>query len=332
MYYVYKITNNINNKVYIGKTNNLAKRFKQHVSKRNKHVSIIKRAIQKHGEKNFSFEKIYEHKDEAVIIAKEYEFINSLNTLLPNGYNILNRQNERLSFDESTKKKLSNSVQRSSVRRGKSSQYRGVTIINNRAYLTCIGKDRNIINRSFKTERTAAEAYDKVKIYCNGLDAAVNFPQKMDYYKKIDLAIFYNKLLKNKKVYPNKFKYIINRGNKWYVTHSKFKIREKLVIGSFETDEQAAETADKLIIYYNLLFELNFPTREHNRIENDIILFKQNAGNTSSEKGVMYIRSLGKWRVNLLIDKKRTHIGTYDSEKQAIDGKMTFLQKRTGIC
>ena len=328
MYYVYKITNKINNKVYIGKTNNLQKRFNQHVSKKNKHVSVIKRAIEKYGEENFLFEKIYEHEDESAILIKEYELINSLNTLIPNGYNILNRQNERLTFATTTKRKISDSIQKSSAKRGTSSPYRGVTIINKRVYLTCIGKDKNIINRAFETEQAAAEAYDKVKIYCNGYEATLNFPQNIDKYKSADLQTYYTTLINNKKVYPNKYKYIIKRGNRWNVTHSKFCLPEQLVIGSFETAEQAAETADKLILYYKLILPLNFVNKEYVNIDDDIILFKQQAKQTSNEQGIMFIKSLKKWRVNLRINNKRTHIGTYNSEQEAIVGKNTFLQTR----
>ena len=62
--YVYKITNNLNNKIYIGKSNNPEKRWKQHValSKKNKlidgHYSYLHSAIKKYGIENFSMEII----------------------------------------------------------------------------------------------------------------------------------------------------------------------------------------------------------------------------------------------------------------------------------
>ena len=54
--WIYKITNNINGKVYIGQSKNPQNRFKQHIN--DKKDSAIHNAIKKYGEDNFSFEII----------------------------------------------------------------------------------------------------------------------------------------------------------------------------------------------------------------------------------------------------------------------------------
>lgn len=54
--YIYKITNQINQKIYIGKTNNPIKRFKTHYNPKSN--SVIAKAIQKYGKDNFKFEII----------------------------------------------------------------------------------------------------------------------------------------------------------------------------------------------------------------------------------------------------------------------------------
>ena len=55
MYYIYKITNKINNKIYIGQTNNIKRRFNSH---KNNKRSVISKAINKYGVENFTFEII----------------------------------------------------------------------------------------------------------------------------------------------------------------------------------------------------------------------------------------------------------------------------------
>lgn len=60
MFYVYKITNLINDKVYIGKTNNPSERWSDHkkIAKAgsiNKSFSVVHSAIRKYGEDNFEF-------------------------------------------------------------------------------------------------------------------------------------------------------------------------------------------------------------------------------------------------------------------------------------
>lgn len=64
MSYIYKITNNINGKVYIGKTNNTIKeRFNEHIidsKKSSKEKRPLYRAMNKYGIENFIVEKVEE--------------------------------------------------------------------------------------------------------------------------------------------------------------------------------------------------------------------------------------------------------------------------------
>ena len=54
--WIYKITNNINGKIYIGQTKNVKKRFKEHINAETN--SAIHNAIKKYGKENFTFEII----------------------------------------------------------------------------------------------------------------------------------------------------------------------------------------------------------------------------------------------------------------------------------
>lgn len=60
LHYIYKITNLINNKIYIGQTVNPQDRWRDHKrdARRNAPSMIIHQAIKKHGADNFSFEVI----------------------------------------------------------------------------------------------------------------------------------------------------------------------------------------------------------------------------------------------------------------------------------
>ena len=86
MYNLYKITNLLNNKNYIGITNrNPEKRFAEHKKPSSK--SFIGKAIQADGVENFSFEVLLTKIKDQDISNLECEYIKKYNSLLPNGYN-----------------------------------------------------------------------------------------------------------------------------------------------------------------------------------------------------------------------------------------------------
>lgn len=84
---IYKITNLINNKVYIGQTIHPERRWTEHKQKA-KHGQDkfpIHLTINKYGEENFTFEIIEWTED---FNNEEKRLIKELNTICPNGYNI----------------------------------------------------------------------------------------------------------------------------------------------------------------------------------------------------------------------------------------------------
>lgn len=94
MGYIYKITNKLNNKVYIGQTRSARptdryakhKYIASHLEKE-KYVSLIHRAMNKYGLDNFTFE-IIEEVENNLLNKKEMEYIQIYNSLVPNGYNL----------------------------------------------------------------------------------------------------------------------------------------------------------------------------------------------------------------------------------------------------
>lgn len=90
---IYKITNIINNKIYIDQSINIAERWYQHKSKafnENElgYNSAIHYAFRKYGIENFVFEIIEECKTSELDFKERY-WIQYYNSLSPNGYNIL---------------------------------------------------------------------------------------------------------------------------------------------------------------------------------------------------------------------------------------------------
>lgn len=85
-YSVYCFTNNINSKKYIGITSDIKRRFKQHKGMRSRAV-VFCLAIKKHGFENFKFKILKENLtlEDAKIF--EVQFIQELNSMVPNGYN-----------------------------------------------------------------------------------------------------------------------------------------------------------------------------------------------------------------------------------------------------
>lgn len=107
--YIYKITNTINNKVYIGQTTlkYASQRWQVHkydAKKKHKQYPLY-RAMFKYGINKFKFEVIYVAKNLEELNEKEIEFIKIFNCLTPNGYNILHG-GKNAKHTEETKKKI----------------------------------------------------------------------------------------------------------------------------------------------------------------------------------------------------------------------------------
>lgn len=124
LYSIYKITNRVNGKCYIGFTQDVARRFKQHISNSKKDApdSQIARALKKYGTDNFSFEVVYQTKDrEHALLEVEPKLIEEYNSFT-NGYNANEgghntnteemrlANSERMKIDNPSFKKLNSGV------------------------------------------------------------------------------------------------------------------------------------------------------------------------------------------------------------------------------
>jgi group I intron endonuclease len=105
---IYKITNEVDGKFYIGSTNNLIKRYYTHINHirtgKNTCVKLI-RAVNKHGEENFKFEIVCECSTDE-ILKTEQEYIDSLSP----HYNIAKIAGSNLGIKRTKETKLKKSV------------------------------------------------------------------------------------------------------------------------------------------------------------------------------------------------------------------------------
>lgn len=106
---IYKITNTVNQKVYVGQTiQALEARFRDHCNlKKSTERSAIRFSIQKYGRGNFKIEEIDQAESQDELNKKEIYWIGRLNCLCPNGYNLSLGGNGGGKLHESTKRKIS---------------------------------------------------------------------------------------------------------------------------------------------------------------------------------------------------------------------------------
>ncbi len=122
MGFIYKITNQCNNKCYIGETTNAdpEKRWTQHKNTIKKGVGCpaLQNAVNKYGVENFRFDILLICFDEDRY-KYEIEYIKKYNALVPNGYNILEGGPgggfKGRTHSEESKKKMSESLKQNYI-------------------------------------------------------------------------------------------------------------------------------------------------------------------------------------------------------------------------
>lgn len=107
--YIYKVTNKINGKLYIGQTiQTIERRWRSHCL--NKRKVGISGAIKKYGAENFTIEVIDSASSRDELNAKEIFWIEFLNTMSPNGYNLNSGGNDHVKISDETRERLRESM------------------------------------------------------------------------------------------------------------------------------------------------------------------------------------------------------------------------------
>lgn len=101
---IYKITNLLNGKCYVGQTIDLKERLRKH--KKNK-KSVLGQAIQKYGWENFSYEVLESDIPRDMLDEREIFYIAENNCVAPNGYNLTKGGNSRKVLSDEARKKIS---------------------------------------------------------------------------------------------------------------------------------------------------------------------------------------------------------------------------------
>lgn len=110
--FIYKITNKITNKIYIGQTTrNPYIRWNKHqrisLNPNNKDFSFIHSSIRKYGVDNFTFDVIDTAENKEELNEKEIYYIKKFNSMAPNGYNLTSGGQSPRVLSERTRKLLS---------------------------------------------------------------------------------------------------------------------------------------------------------------------------------------------------------------------------------
>lgn len=196
---VYKITNLINGKIYIGQT---IQKFKERIwqhkyhARKEKPLFLISRAIKKHKPENFKFEIIDYADCPLELNKKESYYISLYNSIdKTKGYNVMEMQDgiivyskeRREKLSEETKKRFENNNNTEVRGRGWSNKqhtkYIGAYFVRGKNWVSyiCCNSTKFYLG-SFCTEIDAAMAYDIKAIELFGINAKLNFPEFLDDY------------------------------------------------------------------------------------------------------------------------------------------------------
>lgn len=325
-YIIYLITNNVNGKIYVGRTcRGLENRWSVHKAHAKywgryhaKQKPYLCAAMGKYGVEAFSIKQIDEAKDFKEMVALEKKHIlekKSNDPLI--GYNlIIDTYGDGLEFmAESSRKRISKSSHRGG----------GIFFDEGRQKWAMAFSFLGVkIRKRFENEEAAKRCYDKLTLYFRGDDAILHFPLEKSSYAKEDLENFVKEISKKKTVL-SKYRGVTKDAS-GYMTRVTYK-GNRPYLGSYRTEEESAIVHDKVLFHLSKKTDkLNFPerlTKEYDE-EGAAILKKYGQagrhiirckGKTSCFRGVSR-RTTKTWEMNLTVNGIRIR-ETHETEESA---------------
>ncbi len=222
---IYKLTNRITGKSYVGQTKDLQTRLSGHKCCAG-NCRYLHNAIRKYGWENFVCE-VLERCTEADVWAAEGRHIVLQNTLAPNGYNLTIDNEETRIFSEQSLALKSHASQKRELPRGPSG-FIGVVYNGGRPALQMRYR-RKLYGAPFDTEIEAAEAYDRLAVHFHGPNARINFIDNLPSYLTEDLETFCVKIC-TKPPKTSKYPYVC-----WHGRHKRWMAYAPLDDGRFKT-------------------------------------------------------------------------------------------------
>lgn len=207
---IYKITNKINGKIYIGLSQKTEEEkenwYRLNFRHKDKNRAIFN-AIKKYGWENFNFKQIDSGINLNELKEKERYWIKFYQSNKKEiGYNILpgGEISDWLQNLKGDKKKkycqnMSKSCQGKTSNNKKTSKYLGVSKMKGRIknpWLVGIKYQKKYYWKTISTELLAAECYDKMALFLHGENCVLNFPEKLSEYKLTNWDVFWNKTKK----------------------------------------------------------------------------------------------------------------------------------------
>ncbi len=256
-FHIYKITNLINQKYYIGRTKtSIKQRWSVHLAHAKKDYKrkggsimgpYIRSAMKKYGVENFAIHEIAETNsfENMVFLEKFYiKFYDSINPKY--GYNlIIDSYGDGLEFiSESTSNKISVASHNNSM-----GDNPGVYWSEDRKKWCMRIRNRGKgFNRRFNDKLEAQETYDKLAFYLYGEDTFLYFPEKAKEYKVEDLEELINTFYKKRNI-----EYSGVRKDKagGYTVRVGIGSGNRLYIGYYIDKKDAAIVYDKVLFYLN---------------------------------------------------------------------------------
>ena len=148
---IYKITNKLNGKVYIGQSIDIDTRWRQHINAKDNYA--IHNAIKKYGKENFKFEVLLECPANMLDVW-ERDMIALYDCISPNGYN-LTEGGEGYKCSEETRLKMSE------AKKGKPSWNKGIPC--SEEHKSKIGLANKGRKASIETKMKLSEAHKGIK-------------------------------------------------------------------------------------------------------------------------------------------------------------------------